>query len=320
VRDIEIVLENQVYTVGDLIEGHMIVKCDKSFKYNRIHITLEGKERVDVKVGAGHLEHWHVDDRVHYEERLDFEESGEMQPEEHVYSFSFRIPEDALPSFRGNPGYNEYSLNAKVEISRGRDLKEKVTIAIRKPIDITTSEARSVSTEKDGVVVFRVDLERDVLCLGDELRFKVKVAKDVDIKQMRIELIPTTNVIAKKHTYTFLSESQKLEIDGSEIPKDMWYNVVMLTDYTMRPSYHGEILQHFYVLKVTLNLPWRRKTKIEIPLNIGFSLSSIEEDMKKGMIIRITCPYCEAVHHFTTPLLIDTQLKCPNCARTISAE
>ncbi|MHA2361497.1 MAG: sporulation protein, partial [Candidatus Thorarchaeota archaeon] len=181
-RDIEFILEKYEYTAGDMVQGQMIVICDKSYEYNRIHLTLEGKEHTRIVRSSGKHSAVYTDERYHYERRLDFQEAGEMQTGEHVYPFSFQIPKDAPSSYSGRSGWMDYKLKAKVEISWAIDPKEQAIITVKGPLVSTTSEGRSLSTEKDGVIVLEVDLERDVLCLGDELKFRVRVARDVEIR------------------------------------------------------------------------------------------------------------------------------------------
>ena len=277
-RDIKLVLEKYEYTAGDVVEGHMIVVCDKSFEYNRIHLTLEGKEHTRIVRSSGKHSHVYTEERFHLEERLDFEEAGEMQPGEQSYPFSFRIPDDAPSSYSGRSGWIDYTLKAKIELSWAIDPKEKAIITIRGPLASTTSEGRSISTERDGIIVLEVDLERDVLCLGDELRFKVRVARDVDIRGMRAELISNEISKARGHTDKRRKTLLKFEIDDTEISKDLWYNMVMQTDHTMPPSFQGEILEVLTLLKVTLDVPWRFDKKVEIPLKIGHCLSTTETD------------------------------------------
>jgi len=268
-REVDIATAKSQYIPGEAVEGQLVVRCDKEFQYNAIYLAFTGGERTEIVVSSGDSSTTYRDERVYFTDRRDFEGNGVMAPGETQFPFRFLVPDDVPCSYSGKCGWVEYALTGVVEVSWARDPKRKTTIEVRRPMKPPTSQSRSQSIDKDGYPEFDAEVEEDCVCLGNSVKLRFRVARDVKIRGIRAELRTEEHAIAKrqksKRTWTLVKEY----MEEPEIGRDLWMNVELKTHESMPISFEGEIVSNRSSVKVTLDIPWALDKSIVIPIQLG---------------------------------------------------
>ncbi len=268
-RRITIHTQNKLYQAGEIVEGFIIVECDKEFKYNAIHLTMTGKERTRIVKSSGEHRHVYREERAFVSKRIDFDEYGIMSNREKQFQFSFTIPENAPTSYSGRCGWIEYDLQAVVEISLARDPEDTFSFQVIGTMEDVVSKSQQSFAEKDGINALEVELDRDVFCLGSEIGIKFRVAREVKIRKVRFEIRSEEFAIAKGRKRSNTNKLVEVIIEEQDIMRSSWTEITIRTDETMAPSISREILRLETTLKVTLDIPWALDKSIVIPLTVG---------------------------------------------------
>jgi len=263
------------------VEGHVLVRCDDDFDHNGTHITFNGREHTRIVVSHGKTSSVHTDEQVYFNENIILEEAGSMQAGEKRLPFTFQFPEtseELQNSYSGINGWIEYTLEAKVEISWRRDLKEKITLDFRRLMDRQPRQAQQKYVESDGYPVLDVEMENNTFCLGDSIPLRFRVAQDVKIREVRVELFSNEIAYAGKIRRNSRKKLTKQSVDDEEVRRGLWMDVQLETDESMQCTFNRPIIRNEGSLKVTLNIPWGRDESVVIPIDLGFCSSRLERE------------------------------------------
>ncbi len=269
------------YKAGENVEGYVIVRCDDDFKHNGIRITFKGREHTRIVVSHGKTSSVHTDEHVYFDETVYLEEAGIMPVGEKRLPFLFTFPDDPegmLTSYFGRNGWIEYTLEAVVEISRAIDPKESVVLNFRQAMEKPTQEYLRGYVEMDGYSVLDVEIEDTAFCLGDVIPLKFRVAQEVKIREVRVELNSNETVHADRYKRNSRKKFAKLSIDDDKIQRGLWMDVELQTDETMQTTFDRPIIRNEVSIKVTLNIPWARDKHVQIPVTLGYCSDSTERE------------------------------------------
>lgn len=280
-RGIEIVTNQNMYIPGDTVEGDMLIASDKEFRYNAIHLTFMGREHTRIIVQHGKTSTVHTDKRVYFSQRLQLEGEGIMTVEGMQFHFRFRLPEAMPSSYSGIHGWIEYTLTGIIERSLARDIKKQIPIRVKSQERMPPSQPQHSSIEKDEVTILDLEIEDDVCSIGSLMRLRFRVAHDVNIRGVRVELLSEEEASTKYHHRTFRSTSAKKYFDNALIERDLWIDVQLETNENMHSEFIREILSNKTYIRVTLDVPWARDKSVRIPVRLGHYLSTPETDDRR---------------------------------------
>jgi len=265
----EIETNQSVYKSGDSVEGELIITSDEDFKYNAIHLTFAGREHTRIVVSHGKTSSVHTDERVYFSQQMDLASEGQMTVEGLRHPFHFVLPDDLPSSYEGTNGWIEYTLTAIIERSWARDPKEHVILQVRNQEVMPSSELQRVSIEKDGYSILDVEMEKDTFSLGSSVALKFRVAQDVKIRGVRIEIQAeedaNTEYCNRQNTNTLVKEY----FEEKMIEHGLWIDADLQTDESMPSQFTREILSNKISVKVTLDIPWAIDKSVIIPIKLG---------------------------------------------------
>ncbi len=247
----EITTNQSLYKSGDSVEGELIITSDEDFKYNAIHLTFAGREHTRIVVSHGKSSSVHTDERVYFSQQTDF-------------------ASDNLPSsYEGTNGWIEYTLTAIIERSWARDPKEQIVLQVRNQEVMPPSEFRRVSVEKDGYSILDVEMEEDTFSLGDSIPLRFRVAQDIKLRGVRIEIQAEEEANTKYHNRRITSSLVKEYFDEKMFERGLWVDADLKTDESMPCQFNREIVSNKISVKVTLDIPWAIDKSVFIPINLG---------------------------------------------------
>ena len=267
-RELKIVPEKDQYSAGQTVEGTMIVRCDGEFRCNAIHLTFTGREHTKIVESDGENSSTYRQERVYFRTKAEFETECVVAAGETRYPFQFRLPDDAPQSYSGANGWSEYSLDGVVEVSWAFDPREQTLIIVHDPAGKRVSHPRSESVDRDERLALEVELDRDSVCLGEPIALRFRVAGDVKIRGVRVELWAKEKASAEGHDAEEKRELVSQFIEEREVIRDAWMNTEIQTRESMPASFDGAIVKLETFVKVTLDVPWAVDTWVTIPVRL----------------------------------------------------
>jgi hypothetical protein len=268
-RRIDIQLNNQSPTAGDVVDGHVLVTSDKEFKCERLFVILRGREMVRVIVHVGNTAVVFQDKREHIDYRLDLGEKLTIRKGESRYDFSFTLPSHIPGSYKGKHASIEYTIEAKAEISRARDLKSKqdINMEFKSGLDVeSVPGTKSDSIENEGITLVKADTTRDRFKLGNNVTFRFYVDREAKMKGIRAEIIGMEHVEPEGNKTDSKKTLAENYYPDDEIRRDSWTEGTLPTDVSWVESFTTDIIKHTHILKVTIDVARRRDKDIEIPI------------------------------------------------------
>ncbi|MFX1544477.1 MAG: hypothetical protein ACFFCR_15830, partial [Promethearchaeota archaeon] len=120
----------------------------------------------------------------------------------------------------------------------------------------------------EGIHLLRVELESDTIRRGDYIRFRYLVGSDMNIRGVRAELILRESVSPKGRDTNYDNEMDQQYWEEYKILRESWVDVAVKTGEEWPEAFKSELIEYLYILKVTLDIPWRLDKSIEIPLKL----------------------------------------------------
>ena len=250
------------------MDGYILVECDKAFKYNAIHLTLKGIEETRIVGSVGKQVLPHIQIYAHVHEHIVFEQSDKMEPGKKLHHFAFQLPEDAPSSYEGKCGRIQYTLSAKVEISWGNDPYAKTQIIVRQIKSEIPTHKKQASVEKNGLPLLDVEIDKDAICVGNDIDLRFRVASDVKIRRVKIELQTEEKTRAVAATNKDIRALSKTSISEDQITRGQWISLTINTDDSMPTTIEKWLVTNTIYHKVTLDIPRGFDKSVRIPLTM----------------------------------------------------
>jgi hypothetical protein len=205
----EIFLEKNIYCPGERVHGTVILRNDKPISARDVTLKITGLEKTSIEVGDDD-DSWTYHSYNHIFEITDIlAGSGELPPGEHRSTFSFKVPENAIPSYRGFNVDITYIVLAHVDIPFWFDLKTQKTFYVLYRLDNIRSWAKPVSfaspdfyTEdsicstdiglfgpKGPKPSFLIELDKDTFLAGEDITGKITIKNKSDKTIRKVKLL-----------------------------------------------------------------------------------------------------------------------------------
>lgn len=268
---------------GGRIYGTLIIESPENEWVNSINLLFHGEEKIKLQELQG-------DDFAYskmWGQKLFAEElqvSGKIQlPKRLEFPFTFKIPPDILPSFRGDRTEVRYSIYGWMERTLSTRPLPNPSAMIRIPIPPPPSEGvrqRSITSITDPTkkpffqfqspTVFRPGQEVvGTFVLQSEGRYP---------HEIRIDLLKTEKVWIGWRRQQNTKRVITVTIPGKQITDGIPYEIHLHIPEKAPPSLQGQTFEISYDMKVTARVRWHRDSHISFPVQVV--LSEIWEDSK----------------------------------------
>ncbi|MFW9909439.1 MAG: hypothetical protein ACFFEF_12765 [Candidatus Thorarchaeota archaeon] len=195
------------------------------------------------------------------------QEEGDINPGELHLPFSFEIPVGHPSTYHGRWSNVEYMLTAKLDIPWAFDIKSGGEVIVKSYSRPRQSRELTEISDHKQFPDLQVEIPRDVLCIGDDLIFRVCVSDERKIRGLRVDLINREWAKAKR-----------VHRDGDRIiltkffPEERilgnsWIKMRLKSSTKVPATYESEIMSSKVFLKVTMDIPWDFDTSIYLPIH-----------------------------------------------------
>jgi len=119
-RQIALELPRSVYRLGETIGGSMRIARPGAGRSRRLTVELISRERGSAQ------SIWAEDVEREADARVELEHVAE----ESTYPFTFKVPESAVPTFRGGHSELTWHVRARIDVARSQDLTAEIEVTI----------------------------------------------------------------------------------------------------------------------------------------------------------------------------------------------
>ncbi|MHA2118690.1 MAG: hypothetical protein ACW98J_07200 [Candidatus Thorarchaeota archaeon] len=278
-RELSLHLPKNEYLPGERVEGYAIILCDEDFDCESVNLVFSCQEQSRVVVGSGKHRRVYLEKHEYFEQFLELLNQSRVMEGETRYKFAFDIPEESVSSFEGYYSWIRYMVNGKIEVKWALDPKTEQSIIVNAPTRMTASlEPRIIQEEhmEKGMHLLRVEGESDTFQRGEDIRFRFLVGTEANIRGARTELFRRENVSPQGRETSYDTEMDLQYWEEYRVPRDRWVDVTIETDDSWPDPFKTELIECNYILKVTLDIPWRIDRIIEIPLKLSTDVGEDE--------------------------------------------
>ena len=277
-REISIHLPKEDYSPGERVEGYAIILCDDDFDCESVNLVFSCREQSRVVVGSGKHRRVYLEKHEYFAQYLELRNQARVMEGETRFEFSFELPESSISSFEGYYSWIKYMIEGKIEVKWALDPKtEREIVVTAPPQQYPEMEQTMIQKEidKDGVPLLRVEVENDTIRRGEDFRFRFLVGTEANIRGARTELIRRENVAPQGRETSYDNEMDQQYWEEDSLLRESWVDVTARTDREWPEAFKSELIECLYILKVTLDIPWRLDKSIEVPLKLS---STVRKD------------------------------------------
>ncbi|MFX1262071.1 MAG: hypothetical protein ACFFAZ_08295 [Promethearchaeota archaeon] len=264
-------MPKEEYSPGERVEGYAIVVCDDDFDCESVNLVFSCTEQSRVVVGSGKHRRVFLEKFEYFSQHLELLNQSSVMEGETRLEFAFEIPKESVSSFEGVFSWIRYEIKGKIEVKWALDPKTKRRIVVTAPLSKSVELEQTMIQKEianEGIHLLRVELESDTIRRGDYIRFRYLVGSDMNIRGVRAELILRESVSPKGRDTNYDNEMDQQYWEEYKILRESWVDVAVKTGEEWPEAFKSELIEYLYILKVTLDIPWRLDKSIEIPLKL----------------------------------------------------
>ena len=264
-------MPKEEYSPEERVEGHAIVVCDEEFDCESVNLVFSCTEQSRVVVGSGKHRRVYLEKFEYFSQHLELLNKSNVMEGDTRFEFAFELPKESVSSFEGVFGWIRYEIKGKIEVKWALDPKTErrivVTAPPKKSLELEQTMAQKEITD-EGTHLLRVELESDTVRRGDYIRFRYLVGNDANIRGVRSELILRERVSPQGRDTNNDSEMDQQYWEEYRILRESWVDVAVKSGEEWPEAFKSELIEYSYILKVTLDIPWRLDKSIEVPLKL----------------------------------------------------
>ncbi|MFW9968465.1 MAG: hypothetical protein ACFFEA_15060 [Candidatus Thorarchaeota archaeon] len=278
-REISLHLPKEEFLPGERIEGQAVVVCDDDFDCESMNLTFSCEELSRVVVSSGKYTRVYREKREHFEKFYELLNQTRVLEGETRIEFAFDIPENSVSSFEGTYSWIRYEIKGKIEVKWALDAKtERSIIVTAPPKQSTVLEQMMIQEEhgEEGASLLRIEADNNTIRRGQDFRFRFLVGSEANVRGARTELIWREKVAPEGRETSSDTKMDEQYWEEYRLPRESWVDVTVKTDKEWPDPFKSELIECIYILKVTLDIPWRFDKSIEVPLGISYDVKEDE--------------------------------------------
>ena len=293
-KQLEIFLKKYTYFPGETIEGVVILRLSQPLKVRKLTLRFTGIEKVkiDSEGSVGDKYDWGsytstfpiITKTEHLTPKMQIPEG------EHHRKFSFTLPNDALPSYRGVHANVTYLLKTHADVPFWFDVKTQRTIwvmyhpsniqLLSKSISSSTEDFYPLNSkpkrrkglfgEKEPKPSFKVDLDKNTFLAGETITGMILIRNPTEktIRKVKIKLWAQEYASAQGETKYTTRRVFKHAIEMDELVLDTPTNFAIPIPRNVATSYTGRFSNCVWYLDFQLDIAFTRDVKKSIPIAI----------------------------------------------------
>lgn len=281
-NQITIDLPTETYLPGEVVKGTVNLSIDKTVKARNVKLGIIGLEKTRVTVNSGKYSTTYRETNHIIKEEVilkgpDYDKNLELHPGNFTFTFEFKIPENAPPSYKGLNASITYELNSRVDVPMWKDIVDKKSFIVskkRKDMDLLTQPANfqsdNFSQPNDKKPGFSVELKKVRYVIGEVIEGSITLQNMAasKIRKIDIKLLGVEYARAQRHSRNVTLNKEKIEIPIHEIFEQMPKQFNLPIPKEVPPSYECKLSNFRWAIEVGLDIALRKDVKTQFNVEI----------------------------------------------------
>ncbi|NIA03421.1 MAG: hypothetical protein GWP12_02650 [Nitrospirae bacterium] len=276
---LEIQLEKNNYLPGNEVSGSLVLEVDKATNIRSLNLHVEGKEKTSITVSTGKSSVTYHEENKIIDIQQSFMKEGVIQPARYLEDFTFRIPENALPTYEGRNSKISYEVKAWVDIPKHFDIKSNKKFIVRSlqkesggPIDAASQVQTDILyTRRKLEPTISVRLDHDNYNAGETIPASVMYTNPArrKIRTIRAALFSKEFALAKRTKRTRKLSVRKFSLPLENIYEGLFSDFHIKIPKNYNPSFEGAFSNNNVYLRFYLDIRWARDIFVEFPITVN---------------------------------------------------
>jgi hypothetical protein len=276
---LEIQLDNNNYLPGNEVSVSLILEVDTATNIRSLNLHVEGKEKTSITVSTGKSSVTYHDENKIIDIQQSFMSEGVIQPGRYLEHFTFRIPEEALPTYEGRNSKISYKVKTWVDIPKHFDIKSNKKFIVRslqkesiEPIESASQVQNNISyTRRKLEPTISVRLDHNNYNAGETIRASVMYTNPTRRKIRKIGAVLFSKEFAQANR---TKRTQKLSVRKFSLPLENIYEG-LFSDFQIKipenynPTFEGLFSNNNVYLRFYLDIRWCRDIFVEFPITVN---------------------------------------------------
>ena len=259
-------MQNRDFVPSDKIEGTVVISSKSTLSCDRVVITLHGEEHTRVIRGSRKHRRLYEEGREHICTIHELSGPGRIDSAEIQFPFAFSLSEGCPSSYYGIHGWIRYNLKAQVEIPKGSPLETSEEVFVFSLGYPQAPKSTSTSISEDDINLLNIELPNNTIILGQDLLVRILVPKHAEFRGVRAEILHREVVTPEGYETDTRTAFSRWYTKKEDLQREEWIDVTLKSSPNWPISFRSDLIRSQYLLKVTLDIPWRFDKSVEIPI------------------------------------------------------
>lgn len=280
-KEIVVELPKKAYLPGERVEGTVKLAIDDPVKARAVKLNAVGLEDIQVTVSSGKHSHTYREANYMLKQEIFLkappyspvsDEKLELQPGTYKFEFDFKLPDNALPSYKGSHAHIKYELEARVDVPLWLDIcydRPFFVFRDRRALNLLTDavqfQSENYTKPYDDKPGISVELTKTGFIAGEVIEGYVTL-KNVTASKIRkidVRLMGVEFAVARNHQRSVKQYDYEMAIPMGDVVESVPKRFNLPIPRNAPSSYEG----------VFSNLRWAVEVGLDIPF--GFDVEAL---------------------------------------------
>ncbi|MCF2137882.1 MAG: sporulation protein [Candidatus Thorarchaeota archaeon] len=277
-REVQVLLNKNVFVPGETIEGTMTVTTDKEFKCNKVVMTIVAElTAITTYTDKHHHTRQNKKTRKILEDHIVLAKKTTIAEGTTSFDFKYTLPSNALPSCSVFLGGVTYYAKGNVDVSWSIDPSDKTKFTVLPVLQKMKPQTQTETVKLKGGAEIIFEIPNDVLTPRQPIIVRTRIMGDPSIRGIRYKLIGYQRSkisLSKERNDLILAEN---EVPVEDLIGGQMSEIVFSLDDDYPIQLDTNALKLWYGIKITVDIPRRLDKTVEIPLIVG--IPAVDTDM-----------------------------------------
>ena len=221
-------ISKPVYLPGDIVQGEVVLQTDKPLNVMQVTVEASGAEKTVITESHGAGKHRHTVTYTEVNTILNWGAivgpAGDVPPGEHRLPFELRLPQGALPTYRGVQASVFYSLRANADIPMWFDAGQSAELRVSRDRRACREDMRprhfsTKNVDNPAEPGFMAQVNRSTFFLGDFVEGSVTLTSGGGhrIRKATVKLCTLETATARGRKAVNVKEMARQDISGDQL-------------------------------------------------------------------------------------------------------
>jgi hypothetical protein len=268
-KKIAVDLQREAYLQGQIVRGYVNLVIDKPVKARCIKLEAVGVEDTAITVSRGKSSYTYTEENHIIKENILLHspqdpENLELEPGNYNFKFEFKIPDNALSSYKGKCADVKYWVKARVDVPLWLDIVDKKNFYVYRSRNILPNYAQPARLQSENYLDlqddkpgFHVELNKTGYAAGEMLEGIITFGNVATskIRKVKMRLLGVEYAQAGPYSRINTTREHEIELIPEHIMEAETKRFSFAIPKNISSSYEGKYSHYRWAFEAQLDLP-----------------------------------------------------------------